>query len=259
MSEISRARHNLITGLGRRKVRETEGLFLAEGVRVVEELLAAGIGIRLAVVSPALEETERGRALGEALEKRVEVERVGPGRMDALAETRTSQGVLVVAETPRPTFAGTALADRATVLVLDGVQDPGNLGTLARAAAAFGCGALLCLPGTVDPWNPKAVRASAGALFRMPVLTAAVGESLAWLEGQGFTLLGADAAGEPVEDAPLPERVALVVGNEGAGLDDAVRSRCDRIVAVPMGGGTESLNVAVATGILLYVITRGRE
>lgn len=258
MSELGRGRHKLITGLGRRKVRESEGLFLAEGVRVVEELLAGGLEIRLAVVSPALEETERGRALAEALEKRVEVERVGRGRMDELAETRTSQGVLVVAAMPRPTLGEVVLADAATVLLLDGVQDPGNLGTLARAAAAFGCGALLCLPGTVDPWNAKAVRASAGALFRMPVLTSSVDEALEWLEGQGFALLGADAAGEPVEAVPLTARVALVVGNEGAGLNDEVRSRCDRVVAVPMSGGTESLNVAVATGILLYVITRGR-
>ena len=258
MSGIGRAREKLITGLSRRKVRESEGLFLAEGVRVVEELLAAGIGIRLAVVAPALEETERGRALAAALEGRVPLERVGPGAMEALADTRTSQGVLVVAEMPRPTLQGTVLADRATVLVVDGVQDPGNLGTLARAAAAFGCGALLCLPGTVDPWNPKAVRASAGALFRLPVLTTPPDEGLEWLEGQSFAVLGADAAGEPIEDVPLGERVALVVGNEGAGLNDAVRSRCDRVVAVPMREGTESLNVAVATGILLYVITRGR-
>ena len=258
MTELTRAHEKLITGLTRRKVRESEGLFLAEGVRVVEELLRAGVPLRVAVTAPALEETERGRALRAALEARGEVVRVGPGVMDTLAETRTSQGVLVVAESPRRDLAGVELTGRATVLVLDGVQDPGNLGTLTRSAAAFGCAALVCLPGTVDPWNPKAVRASAGALFRLPVLTPGLEESMAWLAEAGFAVVGADSAGEPVEGAALGDRVALVVGNEGAGLTDEVRSRCDRVVAVPMREGTESLNVAVATGILLYVITRGR-
>ncbi|HUG40039.1 MAG TPA: RNA methyltransferase [Longimicrobiales bacterium] len=258
MSELSASHERLITALARRKVRAQEGLFLAEGVRVVEELLAAGVGIRVAVVAPTLEETERGRAIAATLHQRGDVARVGPARMDRLSETRTSQGVLVVAEAPGATLDAIPVPPRTTVLVLDGVQDPGNLGTLARSAAGFGCGALLCLTGTVDPWNPKAVRASAGALFRLPVVTAGVDESLAWLERGGFELLGADAAGEPIDRVAFPERVALAVGNEGAGLGESVRAGCDRIVAVPMREGTESLNVAVAAGILLYVMTRGR-
>ena len=256
MTELSRSQSRLITGLARRKVRETEGLFIAEGVRVVEELVRCGLGIRLAVASPSLEETERGRALSRALEGRGELVRVGPGQMDALADTRTSQGVLVVAEAPRAALEALSLGDRATALLLDGVQDPGNLGTLARAAAAFGCAALVCLPGTVDAWNPKAVRASAGALFRIPVVPAGE-EALDWLRSAGFAILGADAAGDDVAAASVRGRTALVVGNEGAGLAPGVRDRCDRIVRVPMVEGSESLNVAVAAGILLYVITRG--
>lgn len=257
MSELSRSHHTLITGLGRRKVRAEEGLFLAEGVRVVEELLAAGVAVRLAVTSPALEETERGARLARALDGRGAI-RVGAAEMAALSDTRTSQGVLVVAEIPAADPESVDVPPGTTLLALDGVQDPGNLGTLARSAAAFGCGALLCLPGTVDPWNPKAVRASAGALFRLPVLSVGVEPAAAWLRSREVTLLGADAAGEPVDGVALPERVALVVGNEGAGLSDAVRARCAALVGVPMRGGTESLNVAVATGILLYVMTRGR-
>lgn len=257
MIELSRSHARLITGLARRKVRESEGLFIAEGVRVVEEVVRSGLGMRLAVVSPALEESERGRALLGALEGRAELARVGPGQMDALADTRTSQGVLVVAEAPRASLEDLSVEEQATALLLDGVQDPGNVGTLARAAAAFGCAALVCLPGTVDPWNPKAVRASAGGLFRLPVVTAGEG-ALDWLVSAGFAILGADAGGENVEAVAIPGRSALVVGNEGAGLAPGVRERCDRIVGVPMVEGSESLNVAVAAGILLYVITRGR-
>lgn len=262
MSRLSRADASLITGLARRKVREREGLLVAEGVRVVEELLASGVVVRLAAVSPALEETERGRALREAVDGLGVAREVGAGEMNALSDTRANQGVLAVAEAPRVELGSLEPGASGAVLVLDGVQDPGNLGTLARTAAAFGCDALLCLPGTVDAWNPKAIRASAGALFRLPVVAAGVEESFGWLTTAGFALLGADAAGEPIEVAErvrLPPRVALAVGNEGAGLSDSVRRGCERIVRVPMRGGTESLNVAVATGILLYVITRGRE
>lgn len=258
MPALSRADARLIRALERRKSREAEGLFRAEGVRVVEELLRAGLAPRLALVSPKLVESERGRALRAALDvgHGPSIREVGDGELARLSETRTPQGVLVVAPTPRPELAGLQPRGRAFALVLDGVQDPGNLGTLARSAAAFGCMALICLPGTVDPWNAKAVRSSAGALFHLPVVVPDPAVAWEWLDEHGFAAWGADAAGEPVNDATRPQRVALVVGNEGAGLGAEARSRCARQVAVPMAEGTESLNVAVAAGILMYAITR---
>ncbi|MFP4624013.1 MAG: TrmH family RNA methyltransferase [Gemmatimonadota bacterium] len=253
---LSRSEEKRIRGLARRKNREAEGLFLAEGVRVVEELLGAGVVPRLAVVSSSLEDTERGVRLAARLPAAVEVRHVSASELKALSDTSTPQGVLVVAETPGASLAALAPAGPSVVLVLDGVQDPGNLGTLGRAAAAFGCDGLVYLPGTVDPWSPKAVRASAGAVFRIPVVAATVEGLDGWRARHGYVLAGADAGGEPV--GPLGERVALVVGNEGAGLTGAVAARCDRFVSVPMRGGTESLNVAVAGGILLYELTRGQ-
>lgn len=258
MKGLSRSEEDLLRGLSRRKLREAENLFLAEGVRVVEELLDADIVPRLVAVSPGLEETERGRSLLSRLEREAPVRRLRHTDLLELAATRTSQGVLVAASIPGVGLEAVALDQTTTVLALDAVQDPGNLGTLARSAAAFGCDALLCLPGTVDPWNPKAVRASAGALFRVPVVSTSLAATAEWLAAGGFTVLGADAAGQPVEEVELSARVALVVGNEGAGLGDGARALCSRLVSVRMSGGAESLNVAVATGILLYLITRGR-
>lgn len=258
MKPLTRSEEKLVRSLGRRRVREDQALFLAEGIRVVEELLRSGIVPRLALLSSSLEDTSRGRALAAALRERGVAREVGDAELAGLADTSTTQGVLVVAEMPAAGLAAVEPGAEATALVLDGVQDPGNLGTLARSAAAFGCDALICLPGTVDPWNPKAVRASAGALFRFPVVTAGLEAAVHWLERHGFELLGADAAGEPVERVEPAPRVALVVGNEGAGLSQEARARCARLVAVRMREGTESLNVAVATGILLYLITRGR-
>jgi RNA methyltransferase, TrmH family len=256
---LSRAEEKLVQGLVRRRRRADERLFVAEGVRVTEELLAAGVVPRFAAVSPSLEDTERGRRLRERLARATEPRAVTDGELGRLAQTRSPQGVLVVAEIPGTGLEAVRPGETARALVLDAVQDPGNIGTLARSAAAFGCALVVCLPGTVDPWNAKSVRASAGALFRLPIVEAGPAELWAWLERHDFRVLGADAGGEPLGDLAGAARAALVVGNEGAGLSDEVRTRCHRLVAVPMAGDTESLNVAVAAGILLYDLTRGRQ
>ena len=253
---LTRSEDKLVRGLLRRRVREAEGLFLAEGVRVVEELLEAQVVPRMALVSSSLEDTERGSALGSRLEAATRVHRLTPSQLGQLTDARTDQGVLVVAETPEKELESVEPEGPAVALVLDGVQDPGNLGTLARVADAFGCLLLAGLPGTVDAWNPKAVRASAGALFRLPVVWPEAEALWGWLDRHGFSLLGADAAGAAVGERPGSQRTALVVGNEGAGLSPEVRARCEGLVAVPMRGRTESLNVAVAGGILMYEMTR---
>lgn len=253
---VSRSEAKLVRALGNRKDREAEGLFLAEGIRVVEELLDAGLTVRLSVISPALEETERGARLAPRLAGAGPIRDVARNELNELADTSTNQGVLVIAEIPAASLDRVPTIGPATVLVLDGVQDPGNLGTLVRSAAAFGCDAAVYLPGTVDPWNPKAVRASAGALFRLPVTAERPEALVGWLGEHGFMLLGADAAGRPVDRLALSGRTAVVMGNEGGGLSGFVRSRVDSLVAVPMAERVESLNVAVAGGILLYLVTR---
>lgn len=253
---VSRSERKQITALGNRKDREAEGLFLAEGIRVVEELLDAGLTVRLAVVSPALTETVRGHRLAARLQEVAPVSEAGVGELNDLADTQTSQGVLVVAETPASDLSVIPEDGPATVLLFDGVQDPGNLGTCVRSAAAFGCTAAVCLPGTVDPWNPKAVRASAGASFRLPTIQAEADPAMERLGEAGFMMLGAAVEGRPVDRLAFSERTVLALGNEGGGLSGHVRARVDSLVAVPMVQEIESLNVAVATGILLYLLTR---
>lgn len=253
-----------------RKHRDREGLFVAEGVRVVEELLAADVVIRMALVSSSLGDTERGARLRSRLEASsapggstgagdaMALREVPDVALREIADTATTQGVLVVAETPRVGLGAVALGGPSIVLVVDGVQDPGNMGTLVRSAAAFDCDAVACLPGTVDPWNPKVVRASAGAVVRLPVVQTSLEDLSEWLGRHGYLMAAADAEGPPVGAGALPERVALVMGNEGAGVTAAVAARCERKVSIPMPGGTESLNVAVAGAILLYELNRGR-
>jgi TrmH family RNA methyltransferase len=254
---LSRSDARLIQALHRRKARETQGFFLAEGIRVVEELVASRLTIKLAVVSSELEDNSRGRALIARLSQRTDVSVVPEHVLRAAAATENPQGVLAVAHEPESNLARFTPATPSRVLVCDAVQDPGNLGTLVRVADAFALDAVLLLPGTVDPWNPKVVRAAAGSSFRMAQIAAGAAELEEWFRKYEYRVLGADKTGEVLDVDALPSRIALVVGNEGAGLRDETRTLLDALVRIEMPGPAESLNVAVAAGILLYALTRG--
>jgi TrmH family RNA methyltransferase len=145
-------------------------------------------------------------------------------------------------------------APGARYLVLDAVQDPGNVGTLLRTAAALGAHATIVLPGTVDPWNAKVVRSAVGLQFTHPTVEATEAALLGFLKSRGVALWGADADGEALGLRPAPSMLALAVGNEGAGLTPAIRDACTARVAIAMAPGAESLNVAVAAGILMHAL-----
>lgn len=255
---ISQTREKLLGRLRRRRTREREGLFLVEGVRSAEEALAHGAAVRFAVVAPRLASSAGGDALLERISAAgIDVERVDDALLPELSDTETPQGVLLVCEesgwtmedVPPPGPSG------GRALLLDGIQDPGNLGTLVRAAAAFGIPAVVALDGTVDPFNPKAVRAAAGALFRVRVVRAPWDEARAWLAREEVALLVGDADGADVAAIHRSASWALAVGNEGAGARPGLGAE-GTAVAVPMPGGSESLNAGVAGSILLYALTR---
>lgn len=244
-----------IRALRHRKGRESAGRFLAEGVRVVEDLLASDLTPRLLVFSSALEDTDRGRSLVHCAEEAgVPVRRVTPDALKRLAATETPQGVLAVADVPERTLGGIRGDGREVVLVLDAVQDPGNFGTLIRSAEALGAAGAIALPGTVDPWNPKAVRSAAGSVFRLPVVTESWDEARDWLQRERYRVLVAAAGGAPLSEPG--GRVALVVGNEGAGVSPDVLEGADGTVGIHIRGRAESLNVAAAAAILMYELTR---
>jgi TrmH family RNA methyltransferase len=172
------------------------------------------------------------------------------------ADTEAPQGVLAIADRPRPVL-GAPPSTGARYLILDGVQDPGNAGTIIRTAAALGVTATLALPGTVDLWNAKVVRSAMGALFHHPVLALAWGEVAAFLAAHGIPCWAADGGGVPVGTLAgtlAAGPLALVVGNEGAGLSAEVERGVPSRVAIRMAPAVESLNVAVATGILLHAL-----
>ena len=255
---LTKADAKLVHALKNRRGREKHGLFLAEGIRVVEDLLASAIDLQFALASTTLGDTERGRALVASLHDATTVKEVTDRELSDIAETETPQGVLVVARIRETPLRDVKLESDAVVLVLDAVQDPGNLGTLIRSADAFGVAAVVALPGTVDYWSSKVIRSTAGAAFRMPLVSAREDETWAWLAEHKASICGADMAGRPIADIQRNGRIALVVGNEGSGLRDDTRAHLTELISIPMRGAAESLNVAVAAGILLYEFSRGK-
>jgi TrmH family RNA methyltransferase len=246
----------LARDLRRRKAREKQQLFVAEGVRAVEELLRSSLTIRGALIAPQLLDAPRGAALAASLRERVTVEEVGPLEFASAAETESPQGVIAVAEIPARSLADLEESWRGVLLVLDAVQDPGNVGTILRTAAAFGAVATITLPGTVDLWNAKVVRSGMGAHFNPPAFSSTWSELDTFRARSGLELFAADASGTDVSKVDRPARIGLVMGNEGSGLSTDARERADRIVSLPLQEVVESLNVAVATGVLLYLLSR---
>lgn len=285
---LSRNRERLLARLRTRKGRTREGLVLVEGPRALAAALSAGAQVRFVVMEAGLHPTDSlSRLLSRASPEVVEVE---AGAMDGFADTESPQGILAVVEEPvhpLPTAPWTAddpLPPR-RILVLDALQDPGNAGTLIRTAVAFGVDAVVALDGTVDPWNPKTVRAAAGEAFRVPIHRMACEDFLEWHREARFTLVVADAGGQDVRHLPsLLQRIppaslegatrdvieaipanghqppwALVVGNEGAGPRSILRGAADRVLALPLAAGVESLNAAVAGAVLLWELGPARD
>jgi len=241
--------------LKRRKARERNGLFVAEGVRTVEELARSPLHVEAVLVADRAAADDRAMSAARALEVRgAPLVVVSDAEFDSAADTEHPQGVLAIARTPRRSLGDLAVVDGFRLLVLDAIQDPGNVGALVRTAAALGVTAVITLPGTVDLWNAKVVRAAAGTTFRFAALVAEPTAFFAFLDRHNVSLWGTDAHGAPIGGVPVPKRLAVAVGNEGAGLSEALRARCSTVVSLPMAPDVESLNVAVAAGIVLYAV-----
>lgn len=225
----------------------------------MEEALSMGVRIDAVFASPTLEGTRRGQTLkARVIDASIRLVDVTDEELAELATTDQPQGVLAVIEPPVWNWGHIAVPPRGALVVLDAVQDPGNVGTIVRTAAALGALATIALPGTAELWNPKTLRASMGALFRLPAFAAAPGDVAAWLSQRQFTVIRTGRDGEPFEPSRLPARIAIVLGNEGAGVRTELAAPDPRTVTIPVAAGVESLNVAVAAGILLYGVARDR-
>lgn len=243
--------------LKQKKYRQQQGLFLAEGLRTVEEAVRYG---RVQSIFYTAVEDERTRSvLEEAAAKNVKLICVSEGVMKKIADTEMPQGVLAVCEMPACSVEE-LLATGKMLLVLDRVGDPGNIGTMLRTADAAGLGGLVLLKGSADIYAPKTVRASMGSLFHLPVIGGvSEAEFISSARKAGYELLVTCLDGaDNLYKADLRGRLAFVMGNEANGVTESLLAAADKRVFIPMQGRAESLNVAMAAGVVMFEALRQR-
>ncbi|HXQ90173.1 MAG TPA: RNA methyltransferase [Acidimicrobiales bacterium] len=240
-------------------MRRSEGAFVVEGVKLLASALAAGAPVEAVFVDDrARSHAELGAVLDAATSGGARVFDLAPGVLERVADTVTPQPVLAVVG--MPTASLDQLRAATFVVVCVDVRDPGNAGAVIRVAHAAGAHAVVCCEGTVDPFNPKTVRASAGSLLHIPVVVAGdAAEVLDTLSGHGLRRLAAVSSGGTSYTAvDLVAPLALVLGNEANGLPARLEDRLEALVTIPMGGGAESLNVSTAAAVLCFETARRR-
>ncbi|HUP19267.1 MAG TPA: RNA methyltransferase [Gemmatimonadota bacterium] len=256
---LPHARRKAFAELGSRAGRERRGRFLLEGPRAIAAALDRGVEFEALVVDDAGEAVLREWGAGDRLPAGLETYRAAARDLAELADTATPQGMLAIGRRPRAALEDLPPPGGRVVLVADGVQDPGNLGTLLRTLAAAGGTTAICLRGTVDPWNPKALRGAAGATFALAIaVTVEPADALGWCATRGIPVVALSADAPSLLERPLPGgAVALVVGNEAAGLSPAFEEGAAVVASLPMAPGVESLSAAVAGSIAMYVLAHG--
>lgn len=246
-----------------RKGREKEGLYLIEGFHLLLEAIASAQEIKFGVFRESLlEEEPTAQALAKTLEEKGAMVILAPDDLfDRFADTETPQGVLAAVKKPvvseksffeNPNRGGTNL------IVLDRLQDPGNVGTILRTADAGGFLGALVIKGSADIFNPKVIRAASGSLFRLPVLFCESAEqALDTLSRHGKKIVvTAPTASADCYECPIGSHSAIVIGNEGGGVSDLLMQQADLQLKIPMESSVESLNAAVAAGILIFEAVR---
>ncbi|MDR0510362.1 MAG: RNA methyltransferase [Rikenellaceae bacterium] len=225
-----------IRSLADRQGRQESGLFAVEGAKMVGEALTSGFRVHGLYATTRAAERWQGATV------------VSGKEMERISTLRTPSDVVALVELPSPTGSRT---DAGLALALDGVQDPGNMGTIIRLADWFGVGEVVCSPSSADCYAPKAVQATMGAIFRVNVRYV---DLAPWLASQNRQLFGTFLDGENIYGARLPSEAVVVMGSEGRGVSPEVEALITRRLHIPPypadAAGSESLNVAVATGIV---------
>ncbi|MDD4346502.1 MAG: RNA methyltransferase [Desulfitobacteriaceae bacterium] len=250
-----------VVNLRRRKGREEVRQFLVEGRRFVEEALNQEARVLRVFKCLKREQPEWKPLLGKLKKKQIPIIEIDERILYKISSTVEPQGVLAVVQQPSFTWADFRIDSRTVLLIIDGVQDPGNLGTILRTALAAGVNQVCLSKGTVDVYNNKVLRSTMGAIFSLKILSdLSAGEIVDYCSSRALKLITADLQGEVIYGTEmLKPPLALVVGNEANGLSPLFRDLAQQHLKIPMDNNIESLNVAMATGILLYEIVRQRD
>ncbi len=256
MNEISSVQNPTVKrlrALKEKKFREADRQMLVEGEKLMREAVAAGLGVYEVLI--AREQAHRFDALAQEMASAgAQVYLVPEHVLGAVCDTKTPQGACGAFDLPGMIDLTQAPS---RLIALDNVQDPGNVGTIWRTCDAAGLGGMLLAPQCADVYSPKVQRAAMGSGFRVGVWSGHLPDALRSLQARGYVVVASSLQGQPFYQANLaPEKFVLVIGNEARGVSDEVMNLADVQLKLPMRGGAESLNAAVAAGIMMYELTR---
>ena len=233
---------------GKRAVRRGEGVFCGEGPKLLHEAVKWGADLETVICSQGTELPE--------LPDTVRIVEVPEDLLGSVADTETPQGIVFVCRGEKLALPDELTGNR--YLVLDGVQDPGNLGTIWRTADAFGADGLILCGNCADPWSPKTVRATMGAIFRLPVYEATLEETAEKLSAAGIPLYATALRDDTADVREISlNKAAVIIGSEGRGVSALALELCSKTVKIPMVSRCESLNAAVAASVVLWEMARG--
>lgn len=237
----------------KKSVRKSEGLFVIEGIRGVKEI-PAGVKIKYLITTPEVEEKELGTIQPEEwLEVSKEIYKT-------ISDTQSPQGAMAVAYMPTYELNNLKI-EKGHYIVLENLQDPGNLGTIIRTAHAFDFKGVFITKGSVDLYSPKVVRSTMSSLFHMPIIIDEEIETyMNFLKQKDVTLYttALKSEAQPIYEVTFEEKAAIIIGNEGNGVSEAVLEKTEHTMIIPMPGGAESLNASVAASICMYEVTKKR-
>lgn len=239
---------------------ESRDIFLAEGVHLVEMALGADLQIsRVFVSSRFMNEGHAVDLLNRLSDRAVYIIELADHLFSRLADTETPQGIIAEVRILQKPLHAVSVRAIPFIVVIDGVQDPGNLGSIIRTADAAGADAVIVLPGSCDPFMQKTVRSTAGSIFNLPVVSADAAGLISWFREKEILLAGtALSAKTDIYEVDLRRPVGLAFGNEAHGLGEEIMSAADMVLRLPMRGKAESLNVAAAAAVCLYEVLRQR-
>ena len=256
ITSLANPRIKYIRKLSERKFREQQGEYYIEGLRIVGEALEQNAELVTLLNAPDLLTSEFGQNLvGQAREKGMEVLDLSPEVFAKLSLKEGPQGIAAVGRQSFTSISSLVPGEKDIWIALDSVQDPGNLGTILRTGDAAGCRGVILLDHSTDPYDPTALRASMGAVFNLKIIKARLNEFSQWKEKTAIEVVGtSDKALIYYRDYYYPIPMVLLMGSEKTGLAPDYLRICDEVVSIPMLGKSDSLNLAVATGIVLYEI-----
>ena len=238
---------------GERKFRRTQGEMVCEGEKMLREALTSGVAVREVVVGETRQFDPDLLARAEAQGARLT--EVPESLLARLSNVETPQGLVFVCD--QPVFTLERLSQARRLLVLDGLQDPGNLGTILRTADAFALDGIVLCEGCVDPVSPQVVRATMGAIFRIPIVMAKLEETAQWLAQRDIPLYATALREDSVPlTAVSLQRAAVIIGNEGRGVSERGLALSEKQLIIPMAGRAESLNASIAASIVMYEMSR---